>query len=102
MSTFTLQQAETLIAALQARNSALQTQVDDLDTRVAALVENVNELRGDRQRVEARRHEQERGRRGNGPRFQAPVADASAKRQSADDAERQRRVSAGLPATLDA
>lgn len=102
MSTFTLQQAETLIAALQARNAALQKQVDDMDARVAALVENVNELRGDRQRVEARRHEQERGKRGNGPRFQAPVQDRSSQRAAADAAERERRVNAGLPATLDA
>lgn len=93
---------EIRLAALETLVQSLVRKQDEHDATIAAHTENINELRGDRQRVEARRHEQERGKRGNGPRHQSPVADASAKRQSADAAERERRVNAGLPATIEA
>lgn len=49
----TLKQLETLAAALEARSIAQDRRIDELETRVGALVENVNLLRGDSQRVAA-------------------------------------------------
>ena len=49
----TIKQLETLNAALEVRSIAQDRRIDDLEARVSALVENVNLLRGDAQRLAA-------------------------------------------------
>ena len=45
--------SETQLAAIEARHGALESEIEKLKATVANLVENINLLRGDRQRIEA-------------------------------------------------
>lgn len=49
-----IQVSETTLAAIEARHGALESRIEAQDAIIANLVENINLLRGDQQRVDAR------------------------------------------------
>jgi hypothetical protein len=48
-----VQVSETTLAAIEARHAALESRIEKQDERIDNLVENVNLLRGDQQRIDA-------------------------------------------------
>lgn len=45
--------SETLLAAIQSRHNALENRIDAQDGIISNLVENINAIRGDKQRAQA-------------------------------------------------
>lgn len=45
--------SETTLAAIEARHNALESRIEAQDERIANLIENINALRGDKQRAQS-------------------------------------------------